>query len=217
MLGTSVFAWAIERKRGWAPSLKRPKSQFVLCFYSGASGGTSIADVAPLARVLHYQGHLRGNRASKSQVPKEQDNEGKDECKAGNQNRGTHPCNGRRVRGSQCSADCHRDGWRAAHPVQARNPELPEHAAAELGKRKCWRPLRHSSVIKLGLSLSGTPSWSCRDKINSRQPYFLGPGARVLWSKCDNVILTGSNRMDEPSCVPAGTQCHHGMGYTITS
>lgn len=72
-----------------------------------------------------------GARATKSQVPKEQHNEGNDECKAGNQDRDPDDGNGRYFRGSERSNPSRRRR-RPTHSVPTQAAELHNHSATDV-------------------------------------------------------------------------------------
>jgi hypothetical protein len=92
----TTLAEAKKRNRSW-------KIPFFSIRFTADSTRRTV--VRSLDQRLHYQSHLRRtSRASKSQDPKEQDNEGKDEHKAGNQNRNSDGRTGGHLHGSEYAA-----------------------------------------------------------------------------------------------------------------
>jgi hypothetical protein len=138
MLHTSIFVWAIRAHSGSFGVLHWTENRICPHFPANSEDphpgchasrfGTQFALLRSLATVKPEQEFPKSH--------KEHDNEGKDECKAGNQDRDSDGSNGRYLHRSKLSADFRGRRWPAS-PVPAAPTELLNYsAAAELARQE---------------------------------------------------------------------------------
>src|SRR5271169_5001249 len=121
MLPTSAFVWVV----GPRPGLNRAENLIYPQFFGQIR---VCASGRPMCRVWNAACITKvtcdGWPSKKIPGPKEHDNEGKNECKSGNQDCDSDGRNGRHLRRSRRSAGS-RCGWGPAHFVPSQNTKLP--------------------------------------------------------------------------------------------